>query len=124
MMNELILAASPIVVSIGAACLVWKLARRSADLRRRVVREEAESQLLRGRLDDALALFEARLLRLEGVKGYSGSRSRQRRHAADLVRLGGDPMATAKRCELPAVELQVLLQLDELRTRRTAKALN
>ena len=124
MMNELILAASALVVSIGAARSVWLLTRRSAELRRRIVREEAESRLLKGRLDDALALFEARLLRLEGVRGYAGSRSRQRRHAADLVRLGGDPLAIAKRCELPAVELQVLLQLDELRTQRTARALN
>jgi hypothetical protein len=100
------------------------LTRRNAELRRRVTREEAESRLLKGRLDDGLALFEARLLRLEGVKGYAGSRSRQRRHAADLVRLGGDPLAIAKRCDLPTVELQVLLQLEELRTRRTAQNLN
>jgi hypothetical protein len=117
-MYELTLAALPIAVSIVAACSAWILARRGAELRRRVCREEAEIGMLRGRLDDAIALFEARLLRLEGVKGYAGSRSRQRRHAADLVRLGGDPLAIAKRCELPAVELQVLLQLDELRPRR------
>ena len=124
MMNELVLPASAMAVSIGAACWVWILTRRSAELRRRVIREEAESRLLRGRLDDALALFEARLSRLEGVRGYAGSRSRQRRHAADLVRLGGDPLAIAKRCDLPTVELQVLLQLDELRTRQPAKTLN
>jgi hypothetical protein len=124
MTHKLILAASALVVSIGTACSVWILARRSAELRRRVVREETEGRLLRGRLDDALALFEVRLLRLEGVKGYSGSRSRQRRHAADLLRLGGGPLAIAKRCDLPTVELQVLLQLDELRIRQSAKALN
>jgi hypothetical protein len=66
-------------------------------------------------LDDAIGLFEARLSRLEGV---AGTRSRQRRHAADLVRMGGDPLSVARRCGLPAVELQVLLQLDQLRTRR------
>ncbi len=124
MMNELILTAVPIAVSLGAVCSVWILTRRIAELRRRVAGAEAESRLLKSRLDDALVLFEARLLRLEGVKGYAGSRSRQRRHAADLVRLGGDPLAIAKRCELPAVELQVLLQLDELRSLGQAKDLN
>jgi hypothetical protein len=115
-MNELILSASAIAVSLGAAFWAWFLARRCAELRRRVAGDEAENRLLRGRLDDALALFEARLSRLEGV---AGSRAKQRRHAADLVRLGGDPLAVGKRCELPAVEVQVLLQLDELRTRRS-----
>ena len=124
MTSELILAALPIAVSLGAACSVWILYRRCDELRRRVVREESECRLLRGRLDDASALFESRLLRLEGVKGYAGSRSRQRRHAADLVRLGGDPLSIAKRCDLPAVELQVLLQLDQLRTQRTERGLN
>ena len=124
MTNELILAALPIALSIGAGCSVWILYWRCAELRRRVVREEAESRLLRGRLDDALALFESRLMRLEGVKGYAGSRSRQRRHAVDLLRLGGDPLSIAKRCDLPSVELQVLLQLDEMRARRTARGSN
>ena len=115
-MAELIRVALPVVASLAAACWVGVLARRCADLRRRVAGEETENRVLRGRLDDALILFEARLSRLEGV---AGSRSKQRRHAADLVRLGGDPLSIAKRCELPAVELQVLLQLDELRPRRT-----
>jgi hypothetical protein len=123
-MTELILDAFPIAVSVGAACLVGILTRRCGELRRRVIREETECRLLRDRVEDAAALFESRLLRLEGVKGYAGSRSRQRRRAADLVRLGGDPLAIAKRCDLPAVELQVLLQLDELRARQPAKLLN
>lgn len=114
-MKELILAGLPIVASVAAACAVWVLAQRCAALGRRVAGEEAENRIQRVRLDDALTLFEARLSRLEGV---AGSRSRQRRHAAELVRMGGDPLSVAKRCELPAVELQVLLQLDELRTRR------
>jgi len=42
-------------------------------------------------------------------------------YAADLVRLGGDPLSIAKRCELPTVELQMLLQLHQL---RPAKDLN
>jgi hypothetical protein len=114
-MNELAVVALPIAASLGAAYAAWILTRRCAELRRRVAGEEAEGRLLRGRLDDAVTLFEARLSRLEGV---AGSRSRQRRHAAELVRLGGDPLAVAKRCGLPAVELQVLLQLDELRPGR------
>lgn len=123
-MTELILDALPVAACLGASCAVWVLARRCADLRGRVVREETECRLLRSRLDEAAALFESRLLRLEGVKGYAGSRSRQRRRAADLLRLGGDPLAIAKRCELPTVELQMLLQLDQLREAKAAKARN
>lgn len=114
-MTELIYIAFPIAVSLGAVCACWALSRKCAALQRRVAGEEAEKRILRGRLDDAVALFEIRVSRLEGV---AGSRSKQRRHAADLVRMGGDPLSVAKRCELPAVELQMLLQLDELRERR------
>src|SRR5690606_7517565 len=114
-MTELTNIAVPIAVSVGAACTAWMLSRKCAALQRRVAHEEAENCVLRGRLDDAVALFEIRVSRLEGV---AGSRSKQRRHAADLVRMGGDPLSVAKRCELPAVELQMLLQLDELRERR------
>lgn len=123
-MKELILQALPIVISAGALCSVWLLTRRIVALRQRVAGEEADSRVLRGRLDEATSLFEARLSRLEGVKGYAGSRSKQRRHAADLVRLGGDPLSIAKRCELPTVELQMLLQLHELRTRQGTRHLN
>ena len=114
-MTELI-AIAPIAVSLGATIAVWMLSRRCAALQRRVANEETENRILRGRLDDAAALFEIRVSRLEGV---AGSRSKQRRHAADLVRMGGDPVSVAKRCELPAVELQMLMELDELREQRT-----
>jgi hypothetical protein len=120
-MTALILAALPIAVSLGAAFSVWVLMRRCAELQRPVVGGEAERGLLQERFDKATALFESRLLRLEGVKG---SRSTQRRRAANLVRLGGDSLAIAKQCELPTVELQVLLQLDELREQRAAKQAN
>lgn len=114
-MTALILNALPIAVSLGTAGFVWVLMCRCAELQRRVVHEETERGRLQDRMDKATALFESRLLRLEGVKG---SRSRQRRRAADLLRLGDDPLAIAKRCELPAVELEMLLQLDELRERQ------
>lgn len=123
-MTELILDALPIAVSLGATYSVLVLTRRCAELRQRVVREGTERRLLRERLDDTAALFESRLSRLEGVKGYAGSRSSQRRRAADLLRLGGDPLTVAKRCDLPAVELQMLLQLDELRERQPTKPVN
>lgn len=123
-MKELFLVALPVAVSIGAACAVGILSHRIAVLRRRLAGKEADSRVLRCRLDEATTLFEARLSRLEGVRGYAGSRAKQRRHAADLVRLGGDPLSIAKRCELPTVELQMLLQLNELRSRKAPKDLN
>jgi heme/copper-type cytochrome/quinol oxidase subunit 2 len=123
-MNELLWTAAPIAVLVGMAALAWMLMRRIAELRRRLALEETQSRLLSRRLDDVLVLYETRLLRLEGVKGAAGSRSRQRRRAAELLRLGDDPAAAAKRCELPAAELQVLLEIEELRSRQAMRPLN
>ncbi len=120
-MTALILDALYIAVSLGTASSFWVLMRRCAELQRRVLHEETERGLLQDRINEVTALFESRLQRLEGVKG---SRSRQRRRATELLRLGDDPLAVAKRCELPAVELQELLQLDELRERQAAKRVN
>jgi hypothetical protein len=80
--------------------------------------------VLRGRLADAVALFENRLLRLEGVKGATGSRSKQRRQAAKLLRQGADPVSVARRYSLSTAELQLRAQLNELTASRRQSAMS
>lgn len=106
-----------VVGLLGGAVLVasWRVARRVSDLQRRLAIEEAGRRSLDDRLGAASALFESRLLRLEGVKGAAGSRAKQRRRAVQLLDRGGDPMAIASRCGLPMAELDLLIQLDSLR---------
>jgi hypothetical protein len=114
MMQPLFIALVGLIL-IGVSATIWSLSRRCTEMRRRLALEEADHSALNDRFDTAVALFESRLQRLEGVKGASGSRSKQRRRAVELLRHGGDPMAVALRCELPTAELQLLLHLDEIR---------
>lgn len=121
-MTPSLLFAAITLLLISLVWLTWLISGRSAELKRRLAVAEAGNEVLRGRLDDAVALFENRLLRLEGVKGAAGSRSKQRRQAAELLRQGADPVAVARRYSLPTAELQLLVQLDELTAGRRQSA--
>lgn len=114
-MNLVVSIGVVVVLGISLLAASWRVARRVAELRRRLAIEEASRRSLDDRLEAAVALFESRLLRLEGVKGAAGSRAKQRRRAVELLDRGGDPMAIASRCGLPTAELDLLMQLDTLR---------
>lgn len=116
---SLIIIASVTVILLLFVSLSVLLSRQVFTLRHRVAIEEAGNRVLNRRLNETTELFESRLLRLEGVKGATGSRSRRRRQAAELVRQGADPLATARRCGLPSAELHLLLQLDQVKSERS-----